>query len=150
MTSDILRENVHIELSYLRLTVAEMLVIDHNSIGRELTATEKFAVAAQCSQCYTGIETILKQFCKYYRVPVPTGNASHAELFSLFTTTRPYHQLPLLFPTTIEDDMIKLRKLRHVVLHGYAFQLQSARLQMALHALPPVLHQFFALVELHI
>jgi hypothetical protein len=128
MTRKELKEEVEIELELINSTVQELLNLHTDLTGREPTVREKTAAAAFLAQFYTGIENILKRISYFYSIPMPTGETWHVNLFKRFCEP-PYIQMPVLFSKDMELLMASFRKFRHVIHHGYGFQLDWSRLQ---------------------
>ncbi|MBI5326733.1 MAG: hypothetical protein HZB80_00315 [Deltaproteobacteria bacterium] len=64
-------------------------------------------------------------------MPLPTGDAWHIELFKRFCEPS-YKPLPAIFDESLSLDMSPFRKFRHVVYHGYGFQLDWERMKEGL------------------
>lgn len=132
-----LREQIAIELEALELTVEELLTLQRDLAGKEATVREKTAAAAFLAQFYTGIENILKRISQYNGVPLPTGDTWHIELFKRFCT--PSHpQLPILFDPSLASMFSSYRRFRHVVFHGYGFQIDWSRMEEGISNITPV------------
>jgi hypothetical protein len=79
------------------------------------------------AQFYNGVEAILKRISHYHNIPLPTGETWHIDLFQRFC--RPSHPgLPVLFETDLASALSPYRRFRHVVFHGYGFQLDWSRM----------------------
>jgi hypothetical protein len=127
MTVEDLREEINIELENIVRTLEELSALQRDTEGREPTIREKTAAAAFLAQFYNGIENILKRISHYHAVPLPAGDTWHIELFKCFCDP-PYPPLPSLFDSSLASEMAPYRKFRHVVHHGYGFQLDWARM----------------------
>jgi hypothetical protein len=127
MTVEDLREEISIELENIIKTLEELSALQRDTEGREPTIREKTAAAAFLAQFYNGIENILKRISHYHAVPLPAGDTWHIELFKRFCDL-PYPPLPSLFDSSLASDMAPYRKFRHVVHHGYGFQLEWERM----------------------
>ena len=123
MNLDELKEMIKIEYSYLDIDVSELKSIHSVVADNEPSNTQKAATSQFISEFYNGTENILKRICKYKNVQIPSGGQSHTELFQLFSinTSQP---LPVLFDELIIDDYRNIRKFRHYIIHGYAFQIE--------------------------
>jgi hypothetical protein len=122
-----LEQEIAVELEALQTTVDELLALQQDVADREPTVREKTAAAAFLAQFYNGVENILKRISRYHDVPLPTGETWHVELFQRFC--RPsYPGLPPLFDESLASALAPYRRFRHVVFHGYGFQLDWNRM----------------------
>lgn len=137
MTVEELREEVGIEFDLIETTVREVLSLHQYLVGKEPTVREKTAAAAFIAQFYGGIENILKRVHRYYDVPIPTGESWHIEIFKRFCNPG-YSPLPVFFDEALARDLAPFRKFRHVVYHGYGFQLEWERLREGMAAIESV------------
>lgn len=127
MTSAELKEEIAIELENIETVLRELTQLHHNVQGREASLLEKTAASAFLAQFYNGLENILKRISRYCNAPLPTGEIWHVELFRRFCTP-PAPPLPVLFDPSLAADLAPYRKFRHVVHHGYGFQLDWERM----------------------
>ncbi|MBE0504880.1 MAG: hypothetical protein IBX46_12200 [Desulfuromonadales bacterium] len=128
MTIDELREEVGIEVELIESVVAEALSL-RNDVGEgEPSVREKTAAAAFIAQFYGGLENILKRIHRYHGIPTPVGDAWHIEIFKRFSPPG-YPGLPILFDDSLSRSPSPYRKFRHVVYHGYGFQLEWERMK---------------------
>ena len=95
---------------------------------REPTLREKTAAATFLAQFYTGIENILKRICRFHNIELPHGETWHIELFKRFCEP-PHSPLPALFDKKLAFELAPYRKFRHIVYHGYGFQLDWDRMK---------------------
>ncbi len=93
------------------------------------------------AQFYNGIENILKRISHYHSIPLPKGDLWHVELFKRFCSPV-YKNLPLLFDKTLALQMATYRKFRHVVFHGYGFQLDWERMKEGIEHIDQVFSEF--------
>jgi hypothetical protein len=122
-----LGQEIAVELEALQTTVDELLALQHDVAAREPTVREKTAAAAFLAQFYNGVENILKRISRYHDVPLPTGETWHVELFQRFCQPS-YPGLPSLFDESLASALAPYRRFRHVVFHGYGFQLDWNRM----------------------
>ena len=122
-----LREQIAIEMELLQNTVRELSALQQDEAGREPTVREKTAAAAFLAQFYTGIENILKRLSHFHGIPLPGGEAWHVDLFRRFCAP-PLEPLPALFDDALASDLAPFRRFRHVVYHGYSFDLDWPRM----------------------
>jgi hypothetical protein len=118
-----LREEIAIELELMEATVRELLALQRDAAERELTVRDKTAAAAFLAQFYNGVENVFKRISRFYAVPLPTGDTWHVDLFKRFCVP-PQEPLPVLLDDLLASDLAPFRKFRHVVHHGYGFQLE--------------------------
>ena len=127
MTSEELREEVSIELENIETVLRELSILHEDAKGREVSVLEKTAASAFLAQYYSGIENILKRISRYRNVPLPSGEIWHVELFRRFCEP-PFPSLPVLFDESLSSALAPYREFRHVVHHGYGFQLDWERI----------------------
>jgi len=131
MTSDELKKEINIELELIETVLQELALLRKDVAGREPTIREKTAAAGFMAQFYGGVENILKRISSFYSIPLPTGDTWHVDLFKRFCVPS-YKPLPLLFDEFLVLAMAPFRKFRHVVYHGYGFQLDWDRMEEGL------------------
>jgi hypothetical protein len=131
MTVAELREEISIELEMMEGTVQEAVSLLNDLTGREPTVREKTAGAAFLAQFYGGIENILKRIHRYHGIPMPAGDSWHADVFKRFCEPS-FSPFPVLFDDELAANLSPFRKFRHVVHHGYGFQLDWERMKEGL------------------
>lgn len=141
MKSEELRKEIDIELELLESTLKELAALRSDVDEREPTVREKTAAAAFLAQFYGGIENILKRICHFQGIPIPVGDSWHIDLFKHFCKPG-YSRLPVLFDESLASDMAAFRKFRHVVYHGYGFQLDWSRMKEGVWAIDNVYLRF--------
>ena len=141
MKPEELREEIAIELELMEATVRELSALQHDLAGREPTVREKTAAAAFLAQFYNGVENILKRISRFHAVPLPTGDTWHVDLFKRFYMP-PYEPLPALFDEPLASALAPFRKFRHVVYHGYGFELDWSRMREGIERVESVFTQF--------
>jgi len=146
MTVDDLREELGIELELIGDTVRELSSLRTDVGMREPTIREKTAAAAFMAQFYGGVENILKRVSRFHAVPLPTGDTWHIDLFKRFCAPS-YDPLPALFDERLAATMSTFRKFRHVVYHGYGFQLDWSRMQEGMAGIEDVFHKFKSILD---
>ena len=127
MRLDELREEVKIELDLMKDTVHELVSLQNDVMGKSPTVRERAAAGAFLAQFYGGVENILKRICRFHSVPIPRGETWHVDLFNMFCYPA-MSPLPLLFDEGLKSKLAPFRKFRHVVHHGYGFQLEWERM----------------------
>jgi len=136
-----LREEIAIELELMETTVRELMALQRDLAGREPTVREKTAGAAFLAQFYNGVENILKRISRFHAVPLPTGDTWHVDLFKRFCMP-PYEPLPALFHEPLASALAPFRRFRHVVYHGYSFELDWSRMCEGVESVEAVFGQF--------
>lgn len=134
-------EEIAIEIELLESVIKEISSLRHDLADREPTVREKTAAGAFMAQFYGGIENILKRISLYHSVPMPSGDNWHADLFRRFCQP-PYQTLPRLFDDQLALDIAPFRKFRHVVYHGYGFELDWNRMKEGLAGIDDVFNRF--------
>jgi len=132
-----LREEIDRELSLIEDTVHELLALQRDLVERYPTVREKTAAGAFLAQFYGGVENILKRICRFHGIPVPMGDTWHLDLFNMFGDP-PTMTLPLLFDRELKANLIPFRKFRHLVHHGYGFQLEWERMLPGIEAIEEI------------
>lgn len=141
MTSGDLRYEVETELDFLEQIVNELTALEKDIGDNEPTVRERTAASAFLAQFYTGIENILKRISRYQGLSLPTGDSWHIDLFHRFC--EPGHKnLPILFDAALAPIMASYRKFRHVVHHGYGFQVEWNRLHDGISQITSVFDAF--------
>lgn len=141
MNREDLIEQLNIELELIETTLRELSALHADVVNKEPTVREKTAAAGFMAQFYGGVENILKRINSFYGLPLPTAETWHIELFKRFCSL-PYPPLPVLFDAQLELSMAPFRKFRHVVHHGYGFQLDWARMSEGITVIDLVYQQF--------
>jgi hypothetical protein len=135
-----LKEELSIELESMDIMVNESLSLINDIRDSEPTVREKTAAAGFLAQFYNGLENILKRISRFYEVPLPVGDTWHIELFRYFCSP-PYPPLPLLFDDALASAIAPFRKFRHVVHHGYGFQIDWDRMKEGISLIEDVFFQ---------
>jgi hypothetical protein len=122
-----LQEEIAIELELMDATVQELLALQRDATERKLAVRERTAAAAFLAQFYNGVENIFKRISRFHDVPLPTGATWHVDLFKQYSSP-PQEPLPALLDGSLASALAPFRKFRHVVHHGYGFQLEWNRM----------------------
>jgi len=146
MTSEELREEIAIELENIETVLQELATLHEDVKGRDTTTREKTAASAFLAQFYGGIENILKRISHFHNVPLPSGEMWHVALFKRFCEPS-FLPLPFLFDRALSSDLAPYRKFRHVVHHGYGFQLDWERMSEGIENTEAVYRRFKAALE---
>ncbi|MCF7872722.1 MAG: hypothetical protein K9L80_00740 [Candidatus Omnitrophica bacterium] len=88
----------------------------------ELSELELAGISILLSNFYNGVENILKQIFKKLSLEFPTGPAWHQNLLTTAANKN-------IISKDLTDKIKEYMSFRHVVAHGYAFNLKSQRLQ---------------------
>ena len=149
MTREVLVEEINVELDLMEETVREIIELRADVGDREPTTREKVAAAAFLSQFYNGIENILKRISRFCGEPLPIGEMWHAELLNRFSAP-PYGSLPFLFDRDLTLALSSYRKFRHVMHHGYGFQLDWERIREGISILEDVFARARLRIEVYV
>lgn len=141
MTAEELNAEIAIEFDALRQVVNELEALRADVAGREPTVREKTAAAAFLAQFYTAIENILKRLSRFHGVEQPVGENWHLDLFKRFCQPG-LPPLPILFDEALARQLGPFRRFRHVVHHGYGFQIEWDRMREGLDQVAAVLAVF--------
>jgi hypothetical protein len=146
MTLDDLLEEISIELESMEKVVNEAKLLLNDLSGSKPTVREKTAAAAFLAQFYGGIENILKRIHRYHGISMPTGDSWHVEIFKRFCKPS-FPPFEPIFEENLALDLLPFRKFRHVVYHGYGFQLDWERMEEGLQKVGDVYRQFVTSVS---
>jgi hypothetical protein len=149
VTADELKAEIAIESDALRQVVEELEALRRDVAGREPTVREKTAAAAFLAQFYSGIENILKRLSRFHGVPLPAGENWHLDLFKRFCPPAE-PPLPALFDAALARQLGPFRRFRHVVHHGYGFQIEWERMREGLAQVSAILAAFLDRVAAHV
>jgi hypothetical protein len=146
MTLEELREEISIELEYIEATVKESVALLNDFSAINPAIRDITAAAAFLAQFYGGIENILKRIHRYHDIPLPIGDSWHVEIFRRFCNP-PFPPFPVIFDESLEADLLPFRKFRHVVYHGYGFQLDWDRMKEGLGKIEGVHSRFVSSIS---
>ena len=127
MNEERLRKEISIQIDLLDATIREICLLRDDLSCREPTLREVAAAGSFLADFYGGIENILKRICIARGVEVPAGEKWHRRLFQLFCETGTA-SLPVLIDNTLHEPLGMFRGFRHIVHHGYVFQLRWSRM----------------------
>ena len=144
-----LREEILIELDNMQVIVREVEALQRDVADREPTNREKTAASTFLAQFYSGVENILKRLSRFHRVALPASDTWHADLFKRFCEPA-FGPLPCLFEATLAAQLAPFRKFRHVVFHGYGFQIDWDRMSEGVTQVGPLFSAFQARVLEHL
>lgn len=149
MTIDELKAEIAIEFDLLQQVVNELEALRRDLAGRQPTVRERTAAAAFLAQFYTGMENVLKRLSRFHGVMVPVGENWHLDLFKRFCGPG-QPPLPPLFDADLERQLGPFRRFRHVVHHGYGFQIEWDRMREGLDQVSAILARLRDRVAAHL
>jgi hypothetical protein len=144
-----LKAEIAIEFDALRQVVSELEALRSDVSGREPTVRERTAAAAFLAQFYSGIENILKRLSRFHGVELPAGENWHLDLFKRFCAPG-QSPLPVLFNEALASQIGPFRRFRHVVHHGYGFQIEWDRMREGVDHVADVMVNFRERVQAHL
>jgi hypothetical protein len=151
MTSADLLKDIGNELNALDHVIAMVIYLHRKNEDGTFDEESRYAAASAIQNLYGGIENIFKRLHRYYGLALPYGEASHQELLERFTQMQGLpigsSSLPVLISPALFPKMFLLKKLRHVVAHGYSHTLQQESLAQALAEIPAIYEIFKNEVE---
>jgi uncharacterized protein YutE (UPF0331/DUF86 family) len=101
--------------------------------------------ASYIAQCYGGIESILKRIVRDQNIDLPSGGEWHIELLKMFRQRE--GALLGILNETLFSKLSLMRKFRHVVFHGYGFNLDREMVTAALEDAPIVVLDFLSALD---
>jgi hypothetical protein len=134
------RKECTIELQFLAEVVQAIESLLAENTGDTAPLKDRAAAASFVFSFYNGIENLLKRTTKYCAVPLPKGEQWHSELAMRFADPvgSGFPTIPQLITDDIHTNLLKLRKLRHVIAHGYAMNLDWLQMKPTIEAVPSV------------
>lgn len=150
MNADELALEVEIQKKLIKEILREINKLLEDTGDTEPGAVVKTAAASFVCQCYNGIENILKGILRYADVSIPAGGNWRLSLLKNFKTTKNKDALPNLFDDDLYTKINIMRRFRHVVLHGYSFQLEWKDIRRALYETPDLIAVVFERIENYI
>jgi hypothetical protein len=149
VTAEDLKTEIAIEFDALQQVANELSTPQRDVAGREPTVREKTAGAAFLAQFYTGIENVLKRVSRFHGVMLSTGENWHLDLFKRFCPPG-QPPLPALFDEAMARQLGPFRRFRHIVHHGYGFQIEWDRMREGLDQVGAILAAFRDRVAAHV
>jgi hypothetical protein len=144
-----LKAEIAIEFDALHQVGEELAALRRDVAGRSPTVREKTAAAAFLAQFYSGVENILKRLNRFHGVELPAGENWHLDLFKRFCAPG-QPPLPTLFDEALARRLGPFRRFRHVVHHGYGFQIEWDRMREGLDQVDAILTVFRDRVADHV
>lgn len=138
------RKECAIELQFLAEIVQAVESLLQENPKESAPLKDRAAMASFVFSFYNGIENLLKRTSKFCTVSLPKGEEWHTALAARFAdpVANGFPQLPVLISSDIHTDLLKLRKLRHVIAHGYAMNLDWMQMKPTVQTIPLVYHIF--------
>lgn len=150
MNADELALEVEIQKKLIKEILGEINKLLEGTGDTDPGSVVKTAAASFVCQCYNGVENILKRILRYGEVALPAGDDWHITLLKLFKTTKKKNLLPSLFDGDLYTKINIMRKFRHLVLHGYSFQLEWKHARRALRETPDLMAAVLERIENYI
>jgi hypothetical protein len=149
VTAEELKAEIAIEFDALQQVAHELESLRRDVAGREPTVREKTAAAAFLAQFYSGVENIFKRLSRFHGVALPAGENWHLDLFKRFCAPG-QPPLPTLFDEPLARQLGPFRRFRHVVHHGYGFQIEWDRMREGVEQVSSILAAFRERVADHL
>jgi hypothetical protein len=149
VTAEQLRAEVALDFEALQQIVSELASLQRDLLGRDPTVREKTAASAFLAQFYSGVENILKRLSRFHGVELPAGENWHFDLFKRFCEP-PHAPLPALLAPPLATELGAFRRFRHIVHHGYGFQIDWDRMHEGVSRVAGVLETFRERVRSHL
>jgi len=149
VTANELRAEMAIEFGALQQVVQELDALRQDLAGRAPTERKKTSAAAFLAQFYGGIENILKRLSRYHAVELPLGDNWHFDLFKSFCPPE-NRRCPSCSTRRWPVNLGHSGVFRHVVHHGYGFQIEWDRMSKGVEQVGPVLAAIRQRVEAHL
>lgn len=132
-----LREQVDLELDRLDRVVVELQKLLEDVRGNTPSTRERVAAGAFLADFYMAVERILERISRYHGLEIDRSERWHTELFQRFCSPAE-SPIPVLFPDHLAVEMRPYRRFRHVVHHGYGFDLDWDRMEEGIRRAPEV------------
>jgi hypothetical protein len=143
MNKDDISAQVAIEFKSIEETIRAIDDILKRASSGKVHPSDATAGATYLSQCYNGIENILKRLVRFFEATLPDGPNWHADLLMMFCDNR---ETETPVPRLLDDDLFlkltSLRKFRHVVFHGYSIKFEWEPVKENLHSIAGVVRSF--------
>jgi hypothetical protein len=141
MSPSDLRQEIGIEWDSIQLALDELNALRDDVRGREPTVRELAAAGLFMANLYNGVENILKRIARFQQVEIRSGAEWHIELVKSFCEP-PRGGLPILLPQSLASRLAPYRRFRHVVHHGYGFQLRWTDMLPGIQDAPHMIEAF--------
>jgi len=135
-----LKSEIATELSYLELLISDILSVRSEILNDSPSKLHIASITLYITQFYNGVENILKRISKFKNIKLPVGPDSHIELFLMFSGEN--KDLPTILDDSVQKDFTGIRRFRHFAVHGYAFQLDWARIKNSVDKIDTVFENF--------
>jgi hypothetical protein len=140
-----LASEIEVEKSNIRAALSDIDRARKELASPGSSPTIVAGAASYVAQCYGGIESILKRIVRNRHKELPSGGEWHIELLKMFRKDK---DSPLgMLDDSLFSKLSLMRKFRHVVQHGYGFQLDRAMVSAALDDAPNVAAEFLSALD---
>jgi len=143
MNKDDISAQIAIEFKSIEETIEAIEDILKRASSGKVHPSDAAAGATYLSQCYNGIENILKRLVRFFEAKLPDGPSWHADLLLMFCNNR---EIETSLPKLLDDDLFlkltSLRKFRHVVFHGYSIKFEWEPVKENLRAIADTIQVF--------
>ena len=109
--------------------------IDDNNVNQKNPYI--YAVAVNLQHFYTSLETIFKRIIKEIEGNVPQGKSRHQELLEQISIEIE-NVRPALISKNIKQELDELRRFRHIVRHGYEYELDWQQIKPLIKSLDKI------------
>jgi hypothetical protein len=134
---------VAIEFRSIEETISAIDDILKRASSGNVHPSDAAAGATYLSQCYNGIENILKRMVRFFEATLPEGPNWHADLLLMFCDNREVDTpVPRLLDEHLFLKLTSLRKFRHVVFHGYSIKFEWDPVKENLQAITGTIRSF--------
>ncbi|MFW5890906.1 MAG: hypothetical protein ACOCQA_03680 [bacterium] len=99
-----------------------------------------YAVAMNLQHFYTSLETSFKRIVKELDGDLPEGSSWHRELLEQVTLEIEKVR-PAFISENIKSELDELRRFRHIVRHGYEYELDWSQIQPLVNSLDEIISQ---------
>ena len=144
-----LKQEIAIEWESIQIALDELVALETDVGEREPMVREVAAAGLFLANLYNGIENVLKRLCRYHSIDISPGPDWHVELVKALTDP-PREGLPVLFDQQLASELGPYRRFRHVVHHGYGFQLRWEDMLPGIEGATDVVSTFKKAVESHL
>jgi hypothetical protein len=143
MNKDEISAQVAIEFRSIEETIGAIDDILKRASSGKVHPSDATAGATYLSQCYNGIENILKRMVRFFEATLPDGPYWHADLLMMFYDNREVDTpVPRLLDEHLFLKLTSLRKFRHVVFHGYSIKFEWDLVKENLQAIADTVRSF--------
>lgn len=113
-------------------------ILDTTDVG--IDNPNVYAVALNLQHVYTCLETAFERVARQLDGDVPTGSDGHRQLLEQMVLSIEGVR-PALVSLHLKDKLDRLRQFRHIVRHGYEYELDWAQMVPLVESLPEICDQ---------